>query len=230
MNYLFMVLEYQGLKIHWLRHACFRVEFNDKNLYFDPYELFKEHPKADYILITHEHFDHCDRESLQMLIKDGTVIIVPEIAYSCVKEFEKKCKIIKVKPGDSLTINDVKVSTIPSYNVSKFRAPGKVYHPKEDGRVGYIVEIKGVKIYHAGDTDVIPEMRELEGKIDIALLPVSGTYVMTPEEAVDAVKIIKPKIAIPMHYGTIVGTVKDAEKFREKASQHVQVVVLQEED
>lgn len=209
------MFEYQGVKIYWLKHAGFRVEFDDKNLYFDPYDLVKSYPSADYILITHEHFDHCDSKSISKLVKSGTTIIVPEIAKSCVVEFSNKCIIKTVKPGDVLELPDIKVHVFPSYNLTKFRAPGKVYHPKEDNRVGYVVEVKSIKIYHAGDTDVIPEMDDV-GKlgIDIALLPVSGTYVMTAEEAFEAVKKIKPKIAIPMHYGLFVGTKSDAEKFK----------------
>lgn len=225
-----MVFEYQGIKIHWLRHAGFWIEFDNYNIYIDPYELFRtDYPKADIVFITHEHFDHCDPDSLKILVKSGTIIVMPEIAKNCLKGI-KDVRIEIVKPNECRDLGIIKFCTIPSYNTTKFRAPGKVYHPKEDGRVGYIIEIKGVRIYHAGDTDVIPEMKELEGKIDIALLPVSGTYVMTAEEAVDAVKLIKPKIAIPMHYGTIVGTVKDAEKFKQLAQQYTQVVILESED
>ncbi len=223
-----MVFEYKGIRIHWLRHACFWIEFDNKNVYIDPYELSKEYPKADVVLITHEHFDHCDLESLRKLVREDTIVVAPEIARRCLREVRARLEI--VRPGETRDLGIIKVTAVPSYNLTKFRAPGKVYHPKEENRVGYVIEVKEVRIYHAGDTDVIPEMRELEGKIDVALLPVSGTYVMTAEEAVEAVKIIRPKVAIPMHYATIVGTVRDAERFRELASRYAEVRVLEGED
>jgi len=107
--------------------------------------------------------------------------------------------------------------------LNKFREPGKPFHPKEDGKIGFILSVKGVRIYHAGDTDPIPEMKNF--KTDIALLPVSGTYVMTPEEAGEAARMIKPKLAIPMHYGTIVGSENDAERFKQLATCPVQILM-----
>jgi L-ascorbate metabolism protein UlaG (beta-lactamase superfamily) len=127
-----------------------------------------------------------------------------------------------VKPGDKLKLGDVSIDVIPAYNLNKFREPGKVFHPKEDGKVGYIMGINGVRVYHAGDTDAIPEMKGL--KPDVALLPVSGTYVMTADEAAQAVKMVEPKLAIPMHYGVIVGTEQDAQKFKQLSTVEVQIL------
>jgi len=225
-------VEYGPLKIYLVKHACIRVEAPNLVLYFDPYEFPKKAtlPKADLVLITHEHFDHCDPESVKLIAKPDTVVVAPEIARGCVSELSGRVgQIVLVKPYQEITIRDVMIRTIPSYNINKFRAPGKVFHPKEDGRVGYVVTISNVVIFHAGDTDNIPEMKELEGKVDIALLPVSGTYVMTPEEAVEAVKMIKPKIAIPMHYGVIVGDKSHAEKFKKLAEQYCRVEILEPE-
>jgi L-ascorbate metabolism protein UlaG (beta-lactamase superfamily) len=135
-------------------------------------------------------------------------------------------KEIKIaKPGDKLSFGSVTVETVPAYNTNKFREPGKVFHPKEDGKLGFVVTVKGVRIYHAADTDHIPEMKGMAP--DIALLPVSGTYVMTAKEAAEATASIKPKIAIPMHYASIVGSVKDAEEFKKLAK--CEVKILQKE-
>ena len=114
-----------------------------------------------------------------------------------------------IKPGDKVKFGDIEVEAVPAYNLNKFREPGKVFHPKEDGKLGFIVTVKGVRIYHAGDTDHIPEMKNI--RADVALIPVSGTYVMTVQEAAEAVKSLNPKVVIPMHYGAIVGSIKDAE-------------------
>ncbi len=129
---------------------------------------------------------------------------------------------LKVRPGDKVQLGDVIVEAVPAYNLDKFREPGKVFHPREDGKVGYILTMKGVRVYHSGDTDAIPEMKAF--KADLALLPVSGTYVMTATEAAEATKMIKPKLAIPMHYGAIVGSEADAEKFKQLASCQVQIL------
>jgi len=124
-----------------------------------------------------------------------------------------KVKEIKIlKPGDKISVGNVAIEAVPAYNLNKFREPGKVFHPKEDGKVGYVLTVNDVRIYHAGDTDHIPEMKNI--RTDIALLPVSGTYVMTAKEAVEAAGSINPKIAIPMHYGAIVGSSADAETFK----------------
>ena len=134
-----------------------------------------------------------------------------------------KVKEVKaVKPGDKVVFGDITIEVVPAYNLNKFREPGKPFHPKEDGKVGFILSIGGVRVYHAGDTDPIPEMRGF--KTDVALLPVSGTYVMTPEEAAEATRMIKPKLAIPMHYGAIVGSENDAEKFKQLAACPVQIL------
>jgi L-ascorbate metabolism protein UlaG (beta-lactamase superfamily) len=199
--------------IHWLGHDTFRIE-NDKIIYTDPIKLKGRPPKADLILITHDHYDHCSPDDVAKLAKDDTVIVT--IAAAAQK---LKGDVRVVKPGESLVVHGIPIETVPAYNVNKFRSPGVPFHPKESGHVGFIFTVGGLRIYHAGDTDVIPEMDDFEA--DIALLPVGGTYTRTAEEAAEAANRIKPKIAIPMHHGDIVGSVKDAQRFRDLCEMEV---------
>jgi L-ascorbate metabolism protein UlaG (beta-lactamase superfamily) len=214
------MLEYQGVKLSWLGHDGFRIR-NGKVLYIDPFKIEGGGPKADIVLLSHEHYDHCDADDLKKIITPDTIIV----AHSQSKGVLGKLKIkeIKiVKPGDKINVGDLTVEAVPAYNLNKFREPGKVFHPKEDGKVGFILTVNGVRIYHAGDTDHIPEMRNI--RTDIALLPVSGTYVMTAEEAAEAAADINPKLAIPMHYGAIVGGRSDAETFKGLAECEVKIL------
>ena len=202
--------------IHWLGHDSFRIDGEGVVIYLDPYRL-KEGPKADLILITHDHQDHASPADVAKIQKPDTVIV------TIAKAAEKLTGEIKtVKPGDELTVKGVKIKAVPAYNVNKFRSPGVPFHPKEAGHVGYIITVKGVRIYHTGDSDFIPEMKDLAP--DVALLPVSGTYVMTAEEAFEAAAAIHPKVAIPMHVGEGIGSLADAQRFKEKAA--VPVIVL----
>jgi L-ascorbate metabolism protein UlaG (beta-lactamase superfamily) len=204
------MFDYHGVKLSWLGHDGFRIQ-NGKVVYIDPFKIEAGGPKADIVLISHEHFDHCSVEDLNKIVTPATVIV----AHSQSKNELSKLKVkeIKiVKPGDKINVGDVAIEAVPAYNVNKFREPGKVFHPKEDGKVGYVVTVNGLRIYHAGDTDHIPEMKNI--RTDIALLPVSGTYVMTAREAAEAAGSINPKIVIPMHYGAIVGSSEDAEIFK----------------
>lgn len=186
-------------KIKWLGHASFKIE-TDKIIYIDPYEI-EEKEKADLILITHEHYDHCSPEDIKKIIKIDTVIVTISSAAS---KLSGNIKI--VNPGDEIEIEGIKIKAVPSYNINK------KFHPRDSNKVGFLVTLEGETVYHAGDTDFIPEMKDI--KTDIALLPVSGTYVMDPLEASKAAEIIKPKYVIPMHYGSIVGSREDAEKFK----------------
>jgi L-ascorbate metabolism protein UlaG (beta-lactamase superfamily) len=204
------MLEYHGVKLSWLGHDGFRIR-DGKVIYVDPFKIEGGGPKADIVLVSHEHFDHCNVDDLKKIVTAETVIV----AHSQSKDELSKLKLkeIKiVKPGDKINIGDITVEAVPAYNINKFSEPGKVFHPKEDGKVGFVLTLNGVRIYHAGDTDLIPEMKSI--RTDIALLPVSGTYVMTAKEAAEAVGDINPKLAIPMHYGAIVGGTSDAETFK----------------
>ena len=204
--------EHNDAKITWLGHDGFKIESGGETLVIDPFKLKRSVP-ADYVLISHEHFDHLNEEDLKKVVKPKETIVVSILAAKeeVGKVNPKEFKI--VKPGDRIKLGSFDIRAVPAYNTNKFREPGKPFHPKQDGKVGFIVTTKsGVSIYHTGDTDVIPEMDDI--RPEIALLPVSGTYVMTVEEAVEAANRIKPKIVIPMHYGTIVGSEEDARKFK----------------
>lgn len=205
--------------IHWLGHDTFRIE-NDKTIYTDPYELKGKPPKADLILITHDHSDHCSPDDVAKIAKDGTVIVT--IAAAAQK---LKGDVRVVKPGESLVVQGIPIETVPAYNVSKFRSPGVPFHPKESGHLGFIITVGEKRIYHAGDTDAIPEMDDIEA--DIALLPVGGTYTMTADEAAEAANRIKPRVAVPMHYNAIVGSGRDAQRFSDLCQ--VEVVILSQE-
>lgn len=205
--------------IHWLSHASFRIEAGGKVIYIDPWQL-GDGPKADLILITHDHGDHCSPDDVEKIRKEDTEIVTVAAAAEKLPD-----PITVVKPGDELTVQGIAVQAVPAYNVNKFRSPGVPFHPKESGNVGFVITVEGQRIYHAGDTDVIPEMASV--KTDIALLPVSGKYVMTAEEAVEAVASIQPKIAIPMHVGRGIGAQEDSERFKEKASVPVEVLPIE---
>ncbi len=212
--------DYKGVKISWLGHDCFKIK-NGKTVIIDPFKLQKTSEKADILLITHEHFDHLSIDDIRKVVSEKTVVVAIS---SCKSELSKlNVREVKiVRPGEMLSVDEVVLEAVPAYNVNKFRQPGKVFHPREEGKAGYVVTVRGVRVYHAGDTDAIPEMRGL--KAEVAFLPVSGTYVMTAEEAVEAAKMIEPKVAIPMHYGAIVGSERDAEKFKQLASCQVQIL------
>jgi len=188
--------------IYWLGHDSFRIEDLGKQIYIDPWKLSAKAVKADYVFVTHSHYDHFSIEDINKIKTDSTKIIGPA---DVAKEVGKNA--IGISPDQEITLDQLKIKAIPAYNI------GKKFHPRENNWVGFIITLSdGISIYHAGDTDFIPEMKSL--RVDIALLPVSGTYVMTAEEAIEAANAFQPQIAIPMHYGEIVGSQKDAEKFK----------------
>ncbi|MEO5356465.1 MAG: MBL fold metallo-hydrolase [Nitrospirae bacterium YQR-1] len=199
--------------INWLGHDCFKIT-GEKTIYTDPYNI-KKSDKADLIFISHSHFDHFSLEDISKISDKNTQFVV---THDCA--FKLSGRYVKVAlPGDKLTVSGIEIEAVPAYNTNKS------FHPKSNNWLGYIFKVNGVKVYMAGDTDRIPEMSTLKN-IDIALLPVSGTYVMTADEAAEAASDIKPKMAVPMHYGTVVGTKADAEKFSSLLKGKVEVHIL----
>lgn len=201
-------------KIHWLGHDCMRLD-GSTVVVFDPFQLSASKP-GDLILISHDHFDHNSPEDLAKVRKADSVVVTDKAS---AEKLSGNVKIVSV--GDKLTVKGVEIEVHPAYNTDK------EFHPKDAGGLSFVITLDGVRYYHAGDTDFIPEMSDI--KVDIAFLPVSGTYVMTADEAVEAAKVIKPKIAIPMHYGAIVGSEDDAKKFKKALEGQIEVVILKKE-
>ena len=196
--------------IKWLGHAGFKIT-GDKTVYIDPFKINETEP-ADIIICTHEHFDHLSPEDIKKVQAGKTVIVTTPDSFSKVSGNVKT-----LVPGQSMDVDGIKIEAVPAYNLNKH------FHPKDNKWMGVIITINGQRIYHAGDTDSIPEMSSLKN-IDVALLPVSGTYVMTAEEAADAANRFNPKVAVPMHYGAIVGTKEDAEKFKKLCKCKVEIL------
>jgi L-ascorbate metabolism protein UlaG (beta-lactamase superfamily) len=215
------MLEYEGVQITWLGHDGFKVK-KDRVIYVDPYQLGPKAEPADVVFVTHEHFDHLSLDDLKKVVTPKTTIVTIGACEQAAKGLKPKAVRV-VTAGDHLEVDGIAVEVLPAYNTNKFKSPGNPFHPKGDGKVGFVLRIGGIRIYHAGDTDHIPEMTQVKG-VDVALLPVSGTYVMTAQEAIKACEAIHPKLAIPMHYGAIVGSAADAETFRKGVTCRVEVL------
>lgn len=188
-------------KIKWLGHASFRIDGAESTIYIDPWKLKNPVP-ADIVCVTHSHFDHLSQEDINLIKRPSTVIVGPS---DCRAGFGDAFRAIE--PGMAIDVGKVRIEAVPAYNTDKD------FHPKRNNWVGYVIEVDGFRIYHTGDTDLIPEMSSI--KADIALVPVGGTYTMTVSQAAEAVKKINPKVAVPMHCGDIVGTLDDRKKFQD---------------
>jgi len=215
------MLTYQGVEISWLGHDGFKIK-KDRVVYIDPFKVAGKLEAADLVCVTHEHSDHLSVDDLKKVVTAKTTVVTIPACEKAVKDLKPKTVRV-VTAGQRLDVDGVIVEVVPAYNTTKFRSPGNPFHPKADGKVGFVLGIGDLRIYHAGDTDQIPEMAQVKG-VDVALLPVSGTYVMTADEAVKACEAIQPKLAIPMHYGTIVGSAADAETFRRGVKCRVEVL------
>lgn len=215
------MLKHGAVEITWLGHDGFKLKAGAV-VYIDPYQLKSAQEPGDIVCVTHEHFDHLSVEDLKRVVTEKTTLVAPSACEAAVRGLVPKAVRI-VAPGDRVEVGGVSVEAVPAYNTNKFREPGKPFHPKADGKVGYLIGLGGLRIYHAGDTDHIPEMATAAG-VDVALLPVSGTYVMTADEAIAACTAIGPRLAIPMHYGSIVGSAADAEAFRKGAGCRVEIL------
>ena len=204
-----------NISVKWLGHSSFEIKSEGKIIYIDPYEG-KYSEKADLILVTHSHFDHCDLSKIKEARQSSTTIIAPE---DCVPKIGGDVRTLK--PAQETTVGGIRVKAVEAYNIKRFRTPGNPFHPKGFG-VGYLITIGDKKIYHAGDSDFIPEMKQL-GQIDLALLPTGGTYTMDNPESVEAALAINPKVTIPMHRWDT-----DPQEFRKKveSNSRIKVVVL----
>jgi L-ascorbate metabolism protein UlaG (beta-lactamase superfamily) len=207
--------------VDWLGHSGFRISVGRSVVYIDPYRVPENAPKADLILITHGHYDHFSPQDVERLSKRDTWLVGPAAVAERVSG-----QVHRIAPGEMLDdelVRGVHVSAVAAYNTSKRDADGRPFHPRDAGWVGYDLNVRGERLYHSGDTDVIPEMDSVTG-VDVALLPVSGVYVMTAQEAAEAARRIQPRVAVPMHWGEHLGTEEDARTFADKASVEVRIM------
>ena len=207
--------------IRVLTHSSIRIQSGDTVLYVDPYKVSGRPQDADFVFITHDHFDHFSPEDIEKVSCDKTVLVVPEkMRDKVLQEADETRGIIPVKPDSPYDINGFSFETVPAYNRLK------PFHPKTAGWVGYIFCLDGKRIYVAGDTDATPDAKKV--RCDVALVPVGGTYTMNASQAAELVNTIRPAAAIPTHYGSVAGSAADAESFREKVDPTVHVEIKME--
>lgn len=206
----------EGVKV--LGHSSVKMK-KDKVIYIDPYQITQNYNDADVIFITHSHYDHFSEEDIEKVKKDNTIFVVTnDIFDKLIEDGYNSNNIIVVEPNQKYETLGIKFETVASYNINK------PFHPKENNWVGYVIEINGERYYIAGDTDVTEEDKNV--KCDMAFVPVGGTYTMTHKEAADLVNILKPKIAVPIHYGSVVGAKEDADMFIRELRPNIQGINL----
>ena len=179
-------------------------------IYFDPYDIKEKINNADYIFITHPHWDHLDIDSINNIANEKTIIVGPS---SVIEKLDKSFNLLEVEPNKTYNLDNITFKTVPSYNI------GRDYHPKDTRYVGYLLTLNDITYYIPGDTDVIEELKELN--TDVIFLPVGGTYTMDREEAVGLANTIKPKYAIPIHYGLAIGSREDAKYFVDNLNKEI---------
>lgn len=201
-----------------LYHSSIKIKDN-KIIYIDPFKIDKDYNDADIVFITHDHFDHYSEEDIDKVINENTTIIIPEeLLTKILRKGINKNAVITVESNKEYMVQGIKFETIPAYNTNK------TFHPKENGWVGYIITLDDIRYYIAGDTDITEENRKV--KCDVAFVPVGGTYTMNYSEAAELVNIIKPKIAVPIHYGSVVGTKQDATNFIKLLHSSIKGIIL----
>ncbi|MBO9350114.1 MAG: MBL fold metallo-hydrolase [Thermomicrobium sp.] len=210
--------------VTWYAQSAFRIDVAGLRLYHDPFQIPDGEPTADVILISHEHFDHCSPPDIARIRDIHKTFVVANPTAANTRELEPPVHVIR--PGGEVQYGRLSIRAVPAYNLNKFRSPGVPFHPREKEHVGFICRAEGVTWYFAGDTDAIPEMAQF-GPVDYAFLPVSGTYVMTAEEAAEAVRMLQPRVVIPMHYGTVVGSVEDARRLAALVGDVAEVSILE---
>ena len=204
--------------IEILCHSC--IKFNKGEvIYFDPFKIEKNYNDADVIFITHDHYDHYSEEDIDKVIKEETIIVAPEdLLTKLLKKGFERDNMVLVTLNQKYTVKGIEFQTIPAYNVNK------QFHPKANEWVGYVLKIEGITYYIAGDTDITEENKKV--KCDVAFVPVGGTFTMDYKEAAELINEIKPKIAVPTHYGSIVGEKSDGVSFSKLVSPEIEVEVL----
>ena len=204
--------------IEVLYHSSIRISKN-KIIYIDPFKIDKNYNDADIVFITHDHFDHYSEEDIDKVINENTTIIIPkELLTKILRKGINKNAVITVESNKEYMVQGIKFETIPAYNTNK------TFHPKENDWVGYIITLDGIRYYIAGDTDITEENRKV--KCDVAFVPVGGTYTMDFKEAAQLINEIQPKIAVPIHYGSVVGTKQDATDFIKLLHPNIKGIIL----
>ena len=204
--------------IEVLYHSSIRIN-KEKTIYIDPFKIDRNYNDADIIFITHDHYDHYSEEDIDKVINENTVIVIPEeLLTKVLKKGINKDAIITVEPNKKYMVQGIKFETIPAYNINK------TFHPKENDWVGYVIELNDIRYYIAGDTDITEENKRV--KCDVAFVPVGGTYTMDFKEAAQLINEMQPKVAVPIHYGSIVGTKQDAEEFIKLLNQNIKGTIL----
>ena len=204
--------------IEVLYHSSIRIN-KEKVIYIDPYKIDKNYNDADIVFITHDHYDHYSEEDIDRVANENTMFVAPKDLYDkLVRKGINENLIVAVEPNKEYFVKKIKFETVSAYNVNK------KFHPKENGWVGYIIEIDGIKYYVAGDTDITKENSAV--KCDVAFVPVGGTYTMNFKEAAELVNKIQPQIAVPIHYGSVIGTKQDAIDFVGLLSPSIKGMIL----
>lgn len=204
--------------IEVLYHSSIRIN-KEKTIYIDPFKIDRNYNDADIVFITHDHYDHYSEEDIDKVINENTTIIIPEeLLTKLLRKGINKNAIITVEPNEKYMVQGIKFETIPEYNTNK------TFHPKENGWVGYIITLDDIRYYIAGDTDITEENRRV--KCDVAFVPVGGTYTMAFKEAAQLINEIQPKIAVPIHYGSVVGTKQDATDFIKLLHPSIKGIIL----
>lgn len=200
-------------------HSSIKIIDGDKNIYFDPFKIEEEVHDADLIFITHDHYDHFEPSSINNICNSKTKLILPEAMKEMISQVQVSSEnLFTVEPNNKYLIEGIEVETVPSYN------PNKQFHPKENNWVGYILNLDDGRYYVAGDTDITDENQKIS--VDVALVPIGGTYTMTREDAAKLINIIKPKVAIPTHYGEIVGNKEDGDVFKNLIAPNIKCEIL----
>ena len=208
------MLEY----IEVLCHSSIKIN-KEKVIYIDPFKIDKNYNDADIVFITHDHYDHYSEEDIDKVINENTIIIIPEeLLTKLLRKGINKNAIITVEPNEKYVVQGIKFETIPAYNTNK------TFHPKENGWVGYSITLDDIRYYIAGDTDITEENRKV--KCDVAFVPVGGTYTTDFKEAAQLINEIQPKIAVPIHYGSVVGTKQDATDFIKLLNPSIKGIIL----